>query len=175
MLQFPSSWPNWSVWVIFGALLAGLDLAMSFVAAMVVRARGTDAMAGWFAAGTVIALVLFWVFSSSLTYGGMLEMNVLWIGALLALLPAVNAAQTGQLPGPRVIVGLIGMIVFVTVIQWPAAGSRAAGPGPGVAVTAEADLSRAGDRGQHGLGTARVLLRPTAPVATAVDIEDVTR
>jgi hypothetical protein len=119
MLQFPSSWPSWSVWAGFGTLLAGLDLTMSYIATMVVKTRGTDAMAGWFAAGTIIALMLFWAFASSLVYGDMLEMNVLWIGTLLALVPVVNAAQTGELPGLRVTVGLIGMIVFVMVIQWP--------------------------------------------------------
>lgn len=128
MLQLPPSWPHWMVWSVFATLLAALDLGMGLVAAMVVKTRGTEAMAGWYAAGAIMSVVLFWVVSSSLTYGDMLEMNVLWIAAVLALVPIANTALTGQLPTWRVIIGLIGMIVFVAVIQWPGADSGSAEP-----------------------------------------------
>ena len=107
------------MWLVFATVLAGLDLGMGMIAAMVVKTRGTEAIAGWYAAGAIVSLVLFWVISSSLTYGDMLEMNVLWIAALLALVPIANAAQTGHGPSLRVVIGLVGMMVFVAIIQWP--------------------------------------------------------
>lgn len=121
MLRLPSAWPIWAVWVAFAVMLAGLDLAMSVIGAMLVRTRGTDAQPGWFVAGAGVSLLLFWVLSSSLAYGDMVQMNVLWIAVLLALVPLAQAMLSGELPSPRTVVGVLGMIVFVVVIQWPTA------------------------------------------------------
>ncbi len=128
LLHLPPSWPSWAVWCVFAAALAGLDLALAFIGAMVVRTRGEDLMVVWGAAGAAVAILLFWVISSSLVYGDMVQMNVLWIAALLALVPFVNAAQGGDLPSLRVVVGLAGMIFFVAVIQWPQPGPGAERP-----------------------------------------------
>jgi hypothetical protein len=73
-----------------------------------------------------VSLVLFWVVASSLVHGDMVEMNVLWIAALLALIPIANAVVNGQPPSRRVVVGLIGMILFVALIQWPQSPPRRA-------------------------------------------------
>jgi hypothetical protein len=119
VLAFPPSWPNWSSWALFGSLLAGLDLALGYIAAMVVKTRGTSNLLWWSIIGVITAVILFWVLASSLTQRNLLEINVLWITVLLTLIPAVNAIQTGRPPGIRVVIGVIGMTVFAAVVQWP--------------------------------------------------------
>jgi len=141
MLHLPVAWPTWAVWGLFACLLAGLDVAMGSLATLAVQSRTSATTGACVAGGLASAAALFWVLWSSLAYGDLFEMNLLWIVMLLVVVPFAQWGLTGTALTGRAQVGTAVVVLGAVLVLWPSTPRDGATPDAAVLLTPAPDRS----------------------------------
>ena len=137
LLRAPASWPTPVVAAVAMLLLAAVDLAGAYVAKEAVVRRSLP----WGMVGTVLFVLLFYVYASSLQYAELALVTLGWVVVLQVGVLLLDRVRYGNSLGAD---KWVAIAVILAAQAYLLLASSAAAPAPATSLPAEPERALAG-------------------------------